>query len=193
MADYVWLYTYFHHHHHHHPNTGGKFASDKKRIRESFCLHLGRSQYMSGDYYYEFGGMSKRRCFSRLGTNRERVMTKRSKVFPAPPRPSNQIFNFLYRPFLIKTWTIALLFQRRDVRFKLGIGPLLHGYSSVCPSVLICSLAKSDIRLIPLCNMKTHHDATWWNNMREVESIMTRRRISDLSVLSLSLWRTTRY
>ncbi len=79
MADYVWLYTYFHHHHRHHPNTGGKFASDKKRIRESLCLYLGRSQYMSGDYYYEFGGMSKRRCFSRLGTNREQQGRRRRR------------------------------------------------------------------------------------------------------------------
>ena len=35
--------------------TSGKFARYQKRIRESFCLHLGHSQYMSGDYYLEFG------------------------------------------------------------------------------------------------------------------------------------------
>ena len=42
----------------------------QKRIRESFCLHLGRSQYMFGDYYSEFGEMVKRRFFRRLITSR---------------------------------------------------------------------------------------------------------------------------
>ena len=42
----------------------------QKRIRESFCLHLGRSQYMFGHYYFEFGEMVKRSFFRRLITNR---------------------------------------------------------------------------------------------------------------------------
>ena len=57
-----------------HPPPPSKYRwknrNRQKRIRESFWLHLGPFQYMSGDYYYEFGEMSKRRFFSRLGTSR---------------------------------------------------------------------------------------------------------------------------
>ena len=55
-------------HHYHHPDASGKFKMGQKRIRESFYPHRGPSQYMSGDYFYEFGKMSRRR-FSRLGTS----------------------------------------------------------------------------------------------------------------------------